>query len=75
MQNTTDTIFALIMLMENYRGQKALHCVFIDLENPYDRVPREKLRLCMKEPRVEERYVRLVQDMNESSKTVVRWAV
>jgi len=36
---TTDSMFALRILMEKYRdGQKELHCVFVDLEKDYDRV-------------------------------------
>ena len=31
-KETTDTVFALRMLMENYsEGQSELHCVFVDL--------------------------------------------
>ena len=34
----------LRMLIEKYReGQRKLHCVCVDLEKAYDRVPREEL--------------------------------
>ena len=54
------------MLMEKYRkGQKKLHCVVIDLEKVYDRVPREELWFCMRKSGVTEN-VRLVQEMYNS---------
>ncbi|KAK3553497.1 hypothetical protein QTP70_004178 [Hemibagrus guttatus] len=46
-----------------------------NLEKAYDRVPREELWYCMRKSRVAEKYVRVVQDMYERSRTVVRCAV
>ena len=46
----------------------------MDLDKAYDRVPREELWYCMRKSRIVEKYVRLVQDMYEGSKTVVRCA-
>ncbi|KAK3562534.1 hypothetical protein QTP86_001253 [Hemibagrus guttatus] len=75
-KSTTDAIFALRILMEKYRdGQRELHCVFVDLEKAYDRVPSEELWYCMRKSGVAEKYVRVVQDMYERSRTVVRCAV
>ncbi|KAK3521896.1 hypothetical protein QTP70_019005 [Hemibagrus guttatus] len=75
-KSTTDAIFALRILMEKYRdGQRELHCVFVDLEKAYDRVPREELWYCMRKSGVAEKYVRVVQDMYERCRTVVRCAV
>ena len=69
-------MFALRMLMKQYReGQRKLHCVLVDLEEAYDRVPREELCYCMRKSGIVEKYVRLVQDMYERSETVVRCAV
>ena len=72
----TDAVFALRILMEKYReGQRELHCVFVDLEKAYYWVLRKELWYCMRKSEIVEKYVRLVQDMYEGSKTVVRCAV
>ena len=74
-KGTTDAMFALRMLMEKYReGQRELHCVFV-VEKAYDRVSREKLWYCMRKSGMAEKYVKLVQDTYERSKTVARCAV
>ncbi|KAK3513513.1 hypothetical protein QTP70_015480, partial [Hemibagrus guttatus] len=49
--------------------------VLENLEKAYDRVPREELWYCMRKSEVAEKYVRVVQDMHERSRTVVRCAV
>ena len=73
---TTDAVFALRMLMKKYRkGQRELHCVFVDIEKAYDRISREELWYCMRKSGIVEKYVQLVQGMYERSKTVVRCAV
>ncbi|XP_065057624.1 uncharacterized protein LOC135685569 [Rhopilema esculentum] len=72
-RSTTDAIFALRQSMEKYReGLEKLHCIFIDLEKAYDRVPRQELWNCLRLEKVEEKYIRLVQDMYEDSKTIVK---
>ena len=74
-KGTIDAMFTLTMLMEKYReGQRELHCVFVDLEKAYDRFSREELWYCMEKSGMEEKYVRLVQNMYEGSGTVVRCA-
>ncbi|KAK3551343.1 hypothetical protein QTP70_015024, partial [Hemibagrus guttatus] len=49
--------------------------VLTNLEKAYDRVPREELWYCKRKSGVAEKYVRVVQDMYERSRTVVRCAV
>ncbi|KAK3544402.1 hypothetical protein QTP86_010538 [Hemibagrus guttatus] len=49
--------------------------VLENLKKAYDRVPREELWYCMRKSGVSEKYVRVVQDMYERSRTVVRCAV
>ena len=75
-KSTTDALFALRRLMEKYReGQKELHCVFVDLEKAYDKVPREEVWYCMRKSGLAEKYVRIVQYMYDDSTTAVRCAV
>ena len=64
-------LFALRVLLKKYReGQKELHCVFADLDNAYDKVPREEVRYCMRKSGLAEKYV-----MYDDRTTAVRCAV
>ena len=74
-RNITDAIFWLRMLVEKWREyQKELHCVFIDLEKAYDRVPREERWECMHQAGVSECYVQSIQDMIEGARASLRSA-
>ena len=69
-KSTTAALFALRVLMKKYReGQKELHCVFVDLEKAYDKVPREDVWYCRSKCGLAQKYVRIVRGT-----TVVRCA-
>ena len=63
------------------RSKRATLCICGPRENSKrmttenDRVPREELWYCMRKSGLAEKYMRLVQDMYEGSKTVVKCAV
>ncbi len=74
-RSTTDAIYALRQLIEKFcEGQQSLHCVFIDLEKAFDRVPREELWNCLRLKGIPENYVRIIQDMYKDCRTQVRCA-
>ena len=55
-------------------GQKAVHCVFIDLEKAYDRVPREELWECLRLAETSECYIKIIKDIYDGATTTVRSA-
>ena len=62
--------------MEKYRkGQKELHCGFVELEKAYDKVQREEVWYSMIKSGLAEKYVIIVQDMYDESTTAVRCTV
>ena len=73
---TTDAIFAARQVIEKHREkQKELHLVFIDLEETYDRVPRQEVWRCLREQSVPEKYVRLVKYTYEDARTQVKTSI
>ena len=74
-RSTTDAIFILKQTIEKHReGQKNIRVTFIDLEKAYDSIPREEIWRSTRERNVPEKYIRLIQDMYQGCKTVVRSA-
>ena len=72
-RSTTDAIFILKQTIEKHReGQKDIRVSFIDLEKACDRVPREDICRCMRERKVPEKYVKLIQDMYRGYQTKVQ---
>ena len=59
---------------EGQQRQQDLHCVCIDLEEAYARVPREELYWCMRDKGLPEKYIRLMKDMYHQYETVVKCA-
>ena len=74
-RSITDAILILKQTIEKHRaGQKNIRVIFIDLEKSYDRILREEIWRCSRERNVPEKHIRLVQDMYQGCKTVVRSA-
>jgi len=70
---TTDAIFIVRQMQENFREKgKKLYFGFVELEKPFDRVPREVIRWAMRKVGVEEWLISAVTSMYNGARTVVR---
>ncbi|CAH9112858.1 unnamed protein product, partial [Cuscuta europaea] len=75
-RSTIEAIHLLRQLMEKYRdAHKDLHLVFIDLENAYDRVPREVLWWALTRKGISHKYISFIIDMYEDCTTSVRTSI
>ena len=74
-RSITYAIFILKQTIEKHReGQKNIRVTFIDLEKAYDSIPSEEIWRSSRERNVPEKYIRLIQDMYQGCKTVLRSA-
>lgn len=73
-QSTTDTVFALGMLMEKFieGGSGKLHYVFVDIEKAYDRIQREEPWYSTRKSGETEKCIKVVQDM-KSMRPLRQW--
>jgi hypothetical protein len=59
-----EVIFLIRQLMKRCREQKKdMHIVFIDLENAYDKVPRNVMWWALQKHKVLAKYIILIKDM------------
>ena len=72
-RGTTDAIFIVRQLQEKHlAANKPLYMAFIDLENAFDRVPRDVIWWAMRKLGIDEWLVRLVQSMYKDVRSRVR---
>ncbi|GKB35206.1 retrovirus-related pol polyprotein LINE-1 [Tanacetum coccineum] len=75
-RSTTKATHLLRNLMEKYRKrQRDLHMAFLDLEKAYNSVPRELIWRTLIDKGTPRRYVRVIRDMYDETKTRVRSSV
>ena len=63
-RETTDQLWLVCQLIEkSIEHECAVHVCFVDLEKAFDFVPRDVLRLLLKEGGIEEQVVQLIVDI------------
>ena len=67
-KSTIEPIFAWGMLREKYREKQREPHGFVDLKQAYVRVPRKLIWWSLRKKRVQEAYIKIIQDMYEDFK-------
>jgi hypothetical protein len=68
-----ETIFLIRQLIERCMDQKKdMYMIFIDLENAYDKVPRNVMSWILQTHKVSSKYITLIKDMYDNVVTSVR---
>ena len=60
------------IVIERYREKKDLHMVSIDLENAYDKIPKNVMWWALDKHKVPTKYVGLIKDMYNNVVTSIR---
>ena len=72
-RGTRDHLFVMSQILEKtYEFDKACHCVFIDPEKAFDRVPRARLKLVLQEAGVQGKLLKAVSGLHEENQCRVR---
>jgi hypothetical protein len=71
-RSTMEAIFLIRQVMEQYREQKDLHVVFIDLEKAYDKIPRNIMWWALDKHNFSTKYVELIKDIYNNVVTSVQ---
>jgi hypothetical protein len=72
-RSTMEAIFLIRQLIERCMDQKkGMYMIFIDLENAYDKVPRNVMWWVLQTHKVSSKYITLIKDMYDNVVTSVR---
>ena len=72
-RGTIDQIWLVRQLIEkSIEHECAVHISFVDLKKAFDSVPREIIRLLLKERGIEEQVVQLIVDIHDGTHCVVK---